>query len=154
MVFIFGQAKKLRGFIAGGIKSMAVFARTSLRRGLVLLANKSKPRQKFCIKFRAHLEVSHPQINVIEQSCFHHFDFRFSRRIINFNPDQVSSTAQTFISTKPSGSATARMTSSVMSVGTLADFFGQETQSTASSAIFRRSNRRCFSNSRRSLTKR
>ena len=41
---------------------------------------------------------------------------RFSRRIISFNPDHVSSTAQTFTSTKPSGNATSRITSSVTSV--------------------------------------
>src|SRR5437762_1814141 len=44
--------------------------------------------------------------------------FRFSRRTINFNPDQVSSIAHIFTSTNPSGNATARTTSSVTSVGT------------------------------------
>ena len=52
---------------------------------------------------------------------------RRSLRIINLRPDQMASTAQTFTSTKPSGSARARMTSSVRSVSTLAVFFGHET---------------------------
>ena len=39
------------------------------------------------------------------------------RRMTSFSPDQVSSTAQTFTSTSPIGSATSRITSSVMSVG-------------------------------------
>jgi hypothetical protein len=38
------------------------------------------------------------------------------------------STAQTFTSTSPIGRQASRMTSSVMSVGTLAAFFGQLTQ--------------------------
>src|SRR5438270_5886646 len=63
---------------------------------------------------------------------------RFFRRIINFNPDQVSSTAQTLTSTSPSGNATLRMVSSVISVGTPADFFGHETQIVPVSEIFRR----------------
>src|SRR5690606_30825269 len=37
-------------------------------------------------------------------------------RTTSFSPDQVSSTAQTFTSTNPRGSASARTTSSVMSV--------------------------------------
>ena len=37
-------------------------------------------------------------------------------------PDHVSSTAQTFTSTSPSGRATSRIVSSVMSVGTLLAF--------------------------------
>jgi hypothetical protein len=40
------------------------------------------------------------------------------------NPDQVSSIAHTLLSTSPVGNATARMTSSVMSVATPDDFFG------------------------------
>ena len=47
------------------------------------------------------------------------------------SPDHVSSTAQTLTSTKPSGSATTRTTSSVISVGTPADFFGHDTQTVA-----------------------
>jgi hypothetical protein len=42
---------------------------------------------------------------------------------------------QTLMSTNPSGSASPRITSSVMSVGTFEDFFGQETHTTASSAV-------------------
>ena len=85
------------------------------------------------------------QINVIKVACLHFavVDFRlrrrFSRRTINFNPDQVSSTAQTFTSTKPSGNATSRITSSVTSVATPEDFFGHETQRTPVSAINLRS---------------
>src|SRR5260370_39190601 len=56
------------------------------------------------------------------------YDFRFSTRMTSFNPDHVSSTAQTLTSTRPSGNANARTTSSVTSVGTLAAFFGHETQ--------------------------
>ena len=52
---------------------------------------------------------------MIEDICscalfFHDFvvrQCRFSRRIISFNPDHVSSTAQTF-RLKPSGNATAQ----------------------------------------------
>ncbi len=40
----------------------------------------------------------------------------------------MSSTAQTFMSTKPSGNATWRMVSSVTSDNTPDDFFGHETQ--------------------------
>src|SRR5881409_3626437 len=73
--------------------------------------------------------------------------FRFSRRTINFNPDQVSSIAHTFTSTNPSGNATARITSSVTSVGTPDDLFGQETQTVAASAIFSRRAGNRFANS-------
>ena len=40
----------------------------------------------------------------------------------------MSLTAHTLMSTKPRGSATSRIVSSVMSVGTFAVFFGQDTQ--------------------------
>ena len=53
---------------------------------------------------------------------------RFSRRMTNFRPDHFSSTAQTFISTSPSGKATSRTVSSVISVGSFAAFLYQETQ--------------------------
>ena len=53
---------------------------------------------------------------------------RNSLRITNLRPDQVSSIAQTLVSTNPSGSATSRIVSSVMSVGTFPAFFGQLTQ--------------------------
>ena len=63
---------------------------------------------------------------------------RNSLRMTSFNPDQVSSTAQTLMSTNPSGKATSRMTSSVMSVLTPELFFGQETQSAPfGSIVFR-----------------
>ena len=47
-------------------------------------------------------------------------------------------TAQTFTSTRPNGRATSRMTSSVISVGTFAVRFGQETQIIASGLSFER----------------
>jgi len=50
----------------------------------------------------------------------------------NFKPDQTSFTAQTFTSTKPNGKASSRITSPVISVGSLEAFFGQETHTTAS----------------------
>src|SRR5215207_3371620 len=52
---------------------------------------------------------------------------RSSLRIISFNPDHLVSTAQTLTSTRPIGSTTSRIVSSVMSVGTFAAFFGQLT---------------------------
>jgi hypothetical protein len=79
--------------------------------------------------------------------------FRFVRRIINFNPDQVSSIAHTFTSTNPSGRAIARITSSVTSVGTPDDLFGQETQTIPVSAIFSRKTDNLFANSLRFLMK-
>ncbi len=48
----------------------------------------------------------------------------------SFKPDQTWLTAQTLTSTNPSGKASSRIVSSVMSVGTLAAFFGQDTQIT------------------------
>src|SRR4051812_44107628 len=57
---------------------------------------------------------------------------RSSLRITSFKPDHTSLTAHTFTSTKPSGSATARIVSSVMSVATPDAFFGHDTQITAS----------------------
>src|SRR5260221_11860886 len=59
----------------------------------------------------------------------------FSFLMTSFSPDQVSSTAHTLTSTSPRGSATSRIVSSVMSVGTLEDFFGQDTQIAASGLI-------------------
>src|SRR6267154_1454460 len=56
---------------------------------------------------------------------------RSSFRMTNFKPDHTSVTAQTFTSTKPRGKATARIVSSVMSVGTFEDFFGHEIHTTA-----------------------
>ena len=52
----------------------------------------------------------------------------------SFSPDHTSSTAQTLTSTKPSGNATSRTVSSVISVGTFDAFFGHDTQTTASGA--------------------
>ena len=45
----------------------------------------------------------------------------------SFKPDHTSLTAQTLMSTKPSGNASSLIVSSVMSVSTLDTFFGQET---------------------------
>ena len=56
---------------------------------------------------------------------------RSSFRITSLSPDQVSVTAQTLMSTKPSGRASSRTVSSVMSVGIFADFLGHETQTAA-----------------------
>ncbi|HEY7170031.1 MAG TPA: hypothetical protein VH417_04235 [Vicinamibacterales bacterium] len=55
--------------------------------------------------------------------------------ITSFNPDQVSSTAHTFTSTKPSGSAISRIRSSVTVVTTPEAFFGHDTQTAASGRI-------------------
>ena len=60
---------------------------------------------------------------------------RSSLRIMSFSPDQVSSTAHTFMSTSPVGSTTSLMMSSVMSVATPELFFGQDTQTTPLGAI-------------------
>src|SRR5882672_640794 len=68
--------------------------------------------------------------------------FRFSFRTTSFSPDQISSSAHTLMSTRPIGSATSLIVSSVMSVGTLADFFGQDTQIAASGRIFASAERR------------
>lgn len=54
--------------------------------------------------------------------------YRSDFLITSFNPDQTASTAQTLISTRPRGRAAFRTTSSVRSVCTPEDFFGQETQ--------------------------
>jgi hypothetical protein len=60
--------------------------------------------------------------------------YRSSLRTTSFKPDHTSSTAHTFTSTNPSGSATSRTVSSVISVGTFDDFFGHDTHTTASGA--------------------
>jgi hypothetical protein len=60
--------------------------------------------------------------------CNHERPRLFSFRTTSFNPDQTASTAQTLISTSPIGNATSLIVSSVMSVGTLDDFFGHDTQ--------------------------
>lgn len=70
--------------------------------------------------------------------CATPYRYRSSFRTTSFSPDQTSVTAQTLTSTKPSGSATARTTSSVTSVGTFEDFFGQDTQTAAAGASFAR----------------
>src|SRR5215813_15095230 len=77
---------------------------------------------------------------------------RFSWRTTNFSPDQVSSIANTFTSANPRGSATARITSSVTSVGTPADFLGQEIQTVPVSETFSRRTGSLFANSLHFLT--
>src|SRR5690606_2071851 len=57
-----------------------------------------------------------------------------ARRTTSLSPDHTSETAQTFTSTNPSGRASSRITSSVISVGTPDDFFGHETQTGVSAA--------------------
>jgi hypothetical protein len=47
---------------------------------------------------------------------------------MNLSPDQVSSIAATFTSTRPVGRKMSRSTSSVMSVFTFEAFLGQENQ--------------------------
>ena len=66
---------------------------------------------------------------------------------------QVSSTAQTFVSTSPNGSANSRTTSSVTVVGRPALFFGHETQSIVLSSIFLRKVGRSFASLTRSVQK-
>src|SRR6266513_2446295 len=119
------------------------------------VANKSELWQKFQVKTFCQSHVCYPKIDVIKATRFHFVvcSFRFVRRITSFSPDQVSSIAHTFTSTKPSGSATARITSSVTSVGTPADFFGHETQSVPVSATFSRNIGNFFSNSLRRVVK-
>src|SRR5579871_6042677 len=62
--------------------------------------------------------------------------YRSSFRITNFNPDHTSSTAQTFMSTKPVGRTNSRITLSVRSLATPEVFLGHEIHTTASGAIF------------------
>src|ERR1041384_7542381 len=61
---------------------------------------------------------------------------RSFKRNTNFNPDQISSTAQTFTSTIPLAMPIARITSSVRSVATPEDFFGHEIQNIAEEFSF------------------
>src|SRR3954470_175259 len=68
--------------------------------------------------------------DVVVSRCFGEHDSHRDRSVFlitSFRPDHVSSIAHTFTSTNPSGSAIARMTSSLMVVGTFADFFGHDT---------------------------
>src|SRR5205814_7480722 len=89
----------------------------------------------------------------LDLSTFLGASFRFVRRTINFSPDQILSIAHTFTSTNSSGSATVRTTSSVTSVATPDDCFGQETQTMPVSVIFSRKRANLFSNSLRFLMK-
>ena len=68
-------------------------------------------------------------------ACARRFGRSFSRKT-NFRPDQVSSTAQTFTSTRPAPNPTLRMTSSVRSVLMPEAFFGHEIQSMPSGCSF------------------
>jgi len=64
---------------------------------------------------------------------------RNSCRTTSFSPDQISSTARTLMSTSPIGSATFRITSPAMSVGTFDAFSGQDIQMKPSRAMVFRS---------------
>src|ERR1700736_2755503 len=144
MMSIFCESKKLGRFIAAyGIECPPDFIRA--------ITGETERGQQLPVKLRCPLKVFHPQINVIKNARSHLFDFRFSRRIINFNPDHVSSTPQTFMSTNPSGKAISRTTSSVTSVEIPEDFFGHEIQTVPSSAIFSRKIDIFFCNSPRRL---
>src|SRR5262245_18355915 len=65
----------------------------------------------------------------------------------SFSPEQTSVTAHTLMSTKPRGRAISRTVSSVMSVGTLADFFGHDTQTTPVALSFERQERSALTSS-------
>src|SRR6266480_5699231 len=146
MMSIFGESKKLGRLVAAsGIERSPRF--------IGAVTGETERRQQLSVKLHCSLKVFHPQINVIENTLSHLLDFRFSRRIINFNPDQISSTAQTFMSTNPSGNAISRITSSVTSVEMPEDFFGHETQIVPVLAIFARKIGNRFSNSDRCMLK-
>src|SRR6185503_7940697 len=76
---------------------------------------------------------------------------RSLRRMTSRNPDQISSTAQTLLSTRPVGSAISRITFSVMSVGTFEAFLGQAIQSPAFCAMRARSLGSALANAARSV---
>jgi hypothetical protein len=69
---------------------------------------------------------------------------RSSFRNTSLRPDQMSLTAHTLMSTKQRGSATWRIVSSVMSVGTFAAFFGQDTQIDARTSSVSRNWLKCL----------
>src|SRR6266516_6058927 len=147
MMSIFSKTKKLGRFVrANAVEGSPGFVGT--------VAGETKRGQQFSVKLHCLLKIFHPQINVIQNARFHLLDFRFSRRISNFNPDHVSSTAQTFMSTNPSGNAISRITSSVTSVEIPEDFFGHETQIAPLSDILSRKIDIYFCISLRRLVKR
>src|ERR1700739_3581751 len=89
---------------------------------------KSRSGQQNATAFRAEKTRDAPQT----------YFWRLSRwrfGITNFSPDQVSSMAQTLMSTRPSGNARSRTTTSLRSVATPEAFFGQDTQIMPSGAI-------------------
>src|ERR1700737_1657742 len=147
MMSILRESKNLSRFVAAhGIKCSPGLIRA--------IAGETKRRQELAVKLHCSLKIFYPQINVVQNSRFHLFDFRVGRRIINFNPDQVASTAQTFTSTNPSGNAISRITSSVTSVEIPEDFFGHETQIVPSSDILSRKIDNLLSSSLRLVVKR
>src|ERR1700757_2284983 len=151
VVSVLVNYEELRRLVgAGRIESMETSAGFGTRRWFVPFTDKPELRQKLSVKLLRYFHVFHSQINVIKATRFH---FRFSLRTISFNPDQVSSIAHTFTSTNPSGSATARTTSSVTSVETPDDRFGQETQTVPVSVTFSRKPGNLFANSLRFLMK-
>src|SRR5687768_10170420 len=78
-------------------------------------------------------------------------DQRSDLRKTSLSPDQISSTAQTLTSTRPNGSATSRIVSSVMSVATFEAFLGQLTQMKPSRASRGSSRRSRHSSTARSV---
>src|SRR2546430_14621650 len=94
MMSIFGESEKLRRFVAADrIESSPGFIRA--------ISSEAEGGKKFAVKFHRPLKIFYPQINVVQNPRSHFLDFRFSRRIINFNPDQVSSIAQTLYRRSP-----------------------------------------------------
>lgn len=79
-------------------------------------------------------------------------DPRSETRITSLSPDHTSLTAQTLTSTNPSGSATARITSSVTSDGTFEAFFGHDTHTYPAGASDRRRVARRFASAARFVT--
>jgi hypothetical protein len=109
---------------------------------LRLVINRSVAQWTCCVPIQPLrlIEVPH----VLLRSLF---------RITSFNPDQVSSTAHTLTSTKPSGNASARISSSFTSEGTFEAFFGHETQIVPPGSSTGRSLRRIFDKSTLRVTK-
>ena len=64
MMSIFGETKKLRRFVRTDTVECSP--------GFVgPIAGEAESGQKFAVKLHCSLKIFHPQINVIENSCFH-----------------------------------------------------------------------------------
>ena len=64
MMSIFGKTKKLRGLVrTDTIECSPGFVGP--------IAGEAKSGQEFAVKLHCSLKIFHPQINVIENSCFH-----------------------------------------------------------------------------------